>query len=62
MFSLLFHLCEKHFALLDFVKMATYMDVQIGKVFEVPQECVHLKETAVLSVFANCPKYMSHLT
>ncbi|KAL1474787.1 hypothetical protein MTO96_037713, partial [Rhipicephalus appendiculatus] len=52
-------LCEKHFAPTDFVRTATYTDAQTGKVIEVPLERVRLKETAVPSVFANCPKYMS---
>lgn len=36
--------------------------MQTGKVVEVPLERVRLKETAVPSVFANCPKYMSRTT
>ncbi|KAH9374829.1 hypothetical protein HPB48_015762 [Haemaphysalis longicornis] len=52
-------LCENHFVPTDFVRSATYTDVQTGKVVEVPLERVRLKETAVPSVFANCPKYMS---
>ncbi|KAL1415416.1 hypothetical protein MTO96_029346 [Rhipicephalus appendiculatus] len=48
--------------LLDFVRTATYTDAQTGKVIEVPLERVRLKETAVPSVFANCPKYMSRPT
>ncbi|KAL1482676.1 hypothetical protein MTO96_033635, partial [Rhipicephalus appendiculatus] len=55
-------LCEKHFAPTDFVRTATYTDAQTGKVIEVPLERVRLKETAVPSVFANCPKYMSRPT
>ncbi|KAH8025017.1 hypothetical protein HPB51_002913 [Rhipicephalus microplus] len=55
-------LCEKHFAPTDFVRTATYTDVRTGKVIEVPLERVRLKETAVPSVFANCPKYMSRTT
>ncbi|KAL1417674.1 hypothetical protein MTO96_026640 [Rhipicephalus appendiculatus] len=46
----------------DFVRTATYTDAQTGKVIEVPLERVRLKETAVPSVFANCPKYMSRPT
>ncbi|KAL1444681.1 hypothetical protein MTO96_045456, partial [Rhipicephalus appendiculatus] len=55
-------LCEKHFAPTEFVRTATYTDAQTGKVIEVPLERVRLKETAVPSVFANCPKYMSRPT
>ncbi|KAL1424619.1 hypothetical protein MTO96_020023 [Rhipicephalus appendiculatus] len=55
-------LCEKHFAPTDFVRTATYTGAQTGKVIEVPLERVRLKETAVPSVLANCPKYMSHPT
>ncbi|KAH7986591.1 hypothetical protein HPB52_024852 [Rhipicephalus sanguineus] len=55
-------LCEKHFAPTDFVRTATYTDAQTGKVIEVPLERVRLKETAVPSVFAKCPKYMSRST
>ncbi|KAH8037544.1 hypothetical protein HPB51_013334 [Rhipicephalus microplus] len=55
-------LCEKHFAPTDFLRTATYTDARTGKVIEVPLERVRLKETAVFSVFANCPKYMSRPT
>lgn len=52
-------LCEKHFLPSDFRRTATYMNTQTGKVIEVPLERLRLKDSAVPSVFANCPKYTS---